>query len=352
MNNLSAPRRLLAWAVPATLAFAVVAPALPAQAAPANTPTSAVVGPVDKDLNGDGVPDLVVVGGTAGLDSGVWAARGRVNATTGVGTGRVKVPPVNIGVYGNGVSGNDEPAADFDGAQVITGRFFGTANQDFLAYYPGGVNAGGGSFIAGVGDGTMVDPYRGSGQVTLIREYFVDEYDNSPIQLVNGYTADGVDSGIADLLGTVGDSTNGYRLTYYPNLGAPSLYFPRVPLSNATPTGGSDWQNWTLASTELASGAALVLRNATTGDLYLWQGVTMTDNGDGTGTLSYTQYRLASGWNAGVAISGLTTADLNADGVADLWAVFPDGTVRAYLISNLSATKPAKIRAIEAQQLR
>ncbi|MEU8153797.1 hypothetical protein AB0B94_09075 [Micromonospora sp. NPDC048986] len=353
MNNLSVPRRLLAWAVPATLAFAVVAPALPAQAAPANTPSPAAAGPVDKDLNGDGVPDLVTVGGpTTGLDSGVWAARGRVDATTGVGTGRVKVPAVNIGVYGNGVSGNDDPAADFDGAQVITGRFFGTANQDFLAYYPGGVNAGGGSFIAGVGDGTMVNPYRGSGQVTLIREYFVDEYDNSPVQLVNGYTADGVDSGIADLLGIVGDSTNGYRLTYYPNIGAPSLYFPRLPLSNATPTGGGDWQNWTMASTELSSGMALVLRNATTGDLYLWQGVTMTDNGDGTGTLAYTQFRLASGWNTGVAISSLTAADLNADGVADLWAVFPDGSVRAYLISNLSAAKPAKIRAIQEQQLR
>ena len=293
----------------------------------------------------------MVVGGTAGLDSGVWAARGRVDATTGVGTGRVKVPAVNIGVHGNGVTGNASPT-DFDGAQVITGRFFGTANQDFLAYYPDGVSAGNGSFIAGAGDGTMVKPYGGSAQATLSSDLLVDEYGNVPIQLVNGYTADGADTGIADLMGIVGDSTNGYRLTYYPNIGAPSLYFPRLPLSNATPTGGSDWQNWTLASTELASGTALVLRNATTGDLYLWRGVTMTDNGDGTGTLSYTQYRLASGWNTGVAISGLTAADLNADGVADLWAVFPDGTVRAYLISNLSATKPAKIRAIQAQQLR
>ena len=42
-----------------------------------------------------------------------------------------------------------------------------------------------------------------------------------------------------------------------------------------------------------------MLRNATTGDLYLWRGVTMADNGDGTGTLSHTQYRVASGWNTG-----------------------------------------------------
>ena len=223
-------------------------------------------------------------------------------------------------MYGNGVSGSANPPAEFDGAQVITGRFFGTANQDFLAYYLSGNNAGGGSFIAGVGDGTMVNPYRGSGQVSLANEFLLDEYGNSPIQLVNGFTADGADTGIADLLGIVGDASNGYRLAYYPNYGAPGLYLP-LPQGNATPTGGSDWQNWTLASTELASGAALVLRNATTGDLYLWQGVTMTDNGDGTGTLAYKQYRLASGSNTGVAISGLTAADLNADGVADLWAI-------------------------------
>ncbi|WUR61038.1 hypothetical protein OHS32_06490 [Micromonospora chokoriensis] len=348
MNNLSATRRLLTWAMPATLALAVVAPALPAQAAPAGTPTSAVVGPVDKDLNGDGVPDLVTAGGpTTGLDSGVWTARGRVDATTGVGTGRVKVPAVNIGIYGNGVTGNDSPA-DFDGAQMITGRFFGTANQDFLAYYPGGYNAGGGSIIRGVGDGTMAKPY--NAQVSLTREFLVDEHDNSPIQLVNGYVADGADTTIPDLLGIVGDATHGYRLSYYPNYWGAGLYQP-LPQGNATPTGGSDWQNWTLASTELTSGMALVLRNATTGDLYLWQGVTMTDNGDGTGTLSYTQYRLATGWNTGVAISSLIAADQNADGVADLWAVFPDGSVRAYLISNLSTTKPARVRAIQAQQL-
>ncbi|WP_328424058.1 hypothetical protein OG470_13035 [Micromonospora sp. NBC_00389] len=309
MNHLSTRRRLLAWAAPVTLALTVVAPALPAQAARTSAPTPAVVGPVDKDLNGDGVPDLVTIGGTAGLDVGVWAALGRVNATTGVGTGRVRVPAVNIGVYGNGVTGTNSPA-DFDGAQVITGRFFGTANQDFLAYYPG-INAGHASVMAGAGDGTMLNPYISGNNVSVDANSLVDEYGNAPIQIVNGYAADGVDTGIPDLLGIGGDATNGYRPAYYPNLWAPGAYFPRLALTNATPTGGSDWENWTLASTELTSGAALVLRNASTGDLFLWQGVTMTDNGDGTGVLAYTPYRLASGWNTGVAISSLAAADLN-----------------------------------------
>ncbi|WP_422753162.1 hypothetical protein [Micromonospora sp. WMMD708] len=68
MADLSTPRRLLAWSAPAVLALAATVPAAPALAAPADRhPTPAVVGPVDRDLDGDGVPDLVTVGGTAGL---------------------------------------------------------------------------------------------------------------------------------------------------------------------------------------------------------------------------------------------------------------------------------------------
>jgi hypothetical protein len=37
--------------------------------------------------------------------------------------------------------------------------------------------------------------------------------------------------------------------------------------------------------------------------------------------------------------------------VPDLWAVTPDGIAHAYLISNLSATGPAKIEPQESQKL-
>ncbi|WP_319462867.1 hypothetical protein [Micromonospora sp. RTP1Z1] len=348
MSRRPTPRRLLAWTAPAALALTALAPALPAQAAPKPTPT--VVGaPVDKDLNADGVPDLVTAGGTAGLSSGVWSAPGLKSRKTGVGTGQVQTPATNIGLRGNGFGGTYS-AAEFDGGQVITGRFFGGTEEDFVVYYPGGVYAGNGAVIKGAGDGTMLDPVSGN-QVNIGLDYLLDANGNSPLTLVNGYVADGVDNGIPDLLGISGDPTNGYRLGYHTSWGAPGAYYGTTLLTNPTPTGGTDWQNWSLASTETASGIALFLRNATTGDLYLWTGVTMVDNGDGTGTLNHTQYQVAANWNTGVAINTLWAADINADGTPDLWTVLPNGTYRAYLISGLRAGGTATVTATRAKPL-
>ncbi|MFC4019593.1 hypothetical protein ACFOW4_16845 [Micromonospora sp. GCM10011542] len=339
---------MVAWTAPVALALTALAPTLPAQAAAKPTPT-ATAGPVDKDLNGDGVPDLVTAGGPGtGLSSGVWYALGVKSRKTGVGTGQVQTPATNIGLLGNGVTGNAS-GADFDGAQVLTGRFTGVDRQDFLYYYPAGDAAGIGGIIRGAGDGTMASPY--NNQFTIGYENLIDANGNSPLQLANAFQADGVDNGIPDLLGIAGDATNGYRLGYHPSFGAPGLYFGTTTLINSTPTGGSDWQNWSIASTETASGVALVLRNATIGDLYLWTGVTMVDNGDGTGTLNHTQYQVAANWNTGVAIRTLQAADINADGTPDLWTVLPDGTHRAYLVSGLSTTGTATVTATRAKQL-
>jgi hypothetical protein len=75
------------------------------------------------------------------------------------------------------------------------------------------------------------------------------------------------------------------------------------------------------------------------------------DNGNSTGTFSYTQYLISPHENLGKSLSTLDAADLNGDGVPDLWAVTPDGTVRAYIISNLSATGRAKITPQRPQKL-
>jgi hypothetical protein len=95
----------------------------------------------------------------------------------------------------------------------------------------------------------------------------------------------------------------------------------------------------------------MFLWNQSTGALYLWRGVTAHDNGDGTGTLSYTQYRISPHWQRGKSLSTLEAADLNGDGVPDLWAVTPEGVARAYLISHLSATLPAEIEPQRPQPL-
>lgn len=342
--------RLLASAGAAALALTALAPALPAQAAkPQPTPT-VIAGPVDKDLNGDGVPDLVAAGGPGtGLPSGVWSALGVKSRKTGAGTGQVQ-PAANIGLRGNGFN-TAGSAADFDGAQVFTGRFTGTDRQDFLHYYPAGPYPGNGGIIVGAGDGTMTDPNNSNNQFSLMSDLLLDTNGNSPRWLASAFDARGTGSVLPDLVGVAGDDTNGYRLNHYPNASAPGLYFNPTALTNPTPTGGTDWQNWRVASTQTDSGVAFFLRNATTGDLWLWSGVTFTDNGDGTGTLGFTPYRVAANWNTGVAIGTLEAADINADGTPDLWAVFADGTYRAYLVSGLSAGGPATVTATRAQRL-
>ncbi|WFE50660.1 hypothetical protein [Micromonospora sp. WMMD1155] len=348
MTSSFSSRRVLAWTTPVALALTALAPALPAQAAA--KPTSAVIsGPVDKDLNGDGIPDLVTAGGPGtGLDSGVWSALGVKSRKTGFGTGQVQTPAANIGLGGTGVS-SDPGGEDFDGAQILTGRFFGANREDFLYYYPTGVAAGIGGVLRGAGDGTLPSPY--NNQATIGFENLIDANGNIPLQLVSAFQADGGDSTIPDLFGIAGDDTNGYQLGYHPSYFAPGLYYGVTGLTNSTPTGGTDWQNWTLASTETASGIALFLRNAGTGALYLWTGVTMVDNGDGTGTLTHSQYQVAANWNTGVAINTLHAADINSDGTADLWAVFPNGTYRAYLVSGLSDNGTATVTATRSRRL-
>src|SRR5262249_49410418 len=113
----------------------------------------------DQDLTGDGKPDLLTVGGTLGLASGMWMAPGHT------GTGQVSLPAVNLGIHGNGAAGDNSPA-DFDGAQVITGKFTGGSFEDFLVYYPSDLHAGSGMIIYGTGNGTPPHSERSGNEST------------------------------------------------------------------------------------------------------------------------------------------------------------------------------------------
>src|ERR1700690_653544 len=83
----------------------------------------------DKDLNGDGTPDLVNVGGTKGLPPGLWLATGKAKPRSAATAGRLSVPATDIGINGDGFSDPGSPS-DFNGAQVITGLFTGDGFQD------------------------------------------------------------------------------------------------------------------------------------------------------------------------------------------------------------------------------
>jgi hypothetical protein len=298
----------------------------------------------DKDLNGDGIPDLLTVGGTPGLASGLWQATGVMGHSSP--TGRVKTPAIDIGANGNGTSTVGAPS-DFDGGQAITGRFVSPYVQDVLVYYPSGGNPGSGVLFEGSGDGSVLQT-----QTThsLTAGILTDFNGDNPSQLANAYDAAGSGDGYPDLLGINGDSAGGYYLDFYVNPGGVNAYFP-VQLTTATPTGGTDWNNWTIATTQLTSGTAMFLWKQSTGQLYLWERIGFTDNGDFTGTLAYTQYQVAADWNRNTALSTLEAVDINGDGVPDLWAVTAAGSVTAYLISDLSTTNAATVRSKNPQKL-
>lgn len=296
----------------------------------------------DHDLNGDGRPDLLTVGGTAGLAPGLWQA-------VGAGGGRLAVPATDIGSNGNGVFGDNSPA-DFTGAQAITGHFTNDGFQDVLIYYPSGRDAGGAVILNGSGDGSVLQSQFNGNEQTLSAGTLTDFNGDNPLQLVNAYAA--INGGeIPDLLATSGDPASGYYLDYYPANGGVGGYGNVLTVHTPSPDGTADWNKWTLATTSDAAGVGMFLWNESTGALYLWNGLKTTDNGDGTGTVSRTQYLISAHWHQGKPLATLEAADLNGDGVPDLWAVTPSGYARAYLISHLSTTSAAEIEPGEPQKL-
>lgn len=300
----------------------------------------------DKDLNGDGLPDLLTVGDTAGLAPGLWQATGRPAARGHAG--QVNVLATDVGLYGNGFNVPGSPA-DFDGAQAITGNFFGHGFQDVLVYYNSGTFAGEGAVLAGQGDGSTLMPVSGS-ECSMFSGEMADSNGDNPLQVANAY-ASASDDGLTDLLAVSGDPVNGYSLDYYTSDFAPCQFSEAFAATTLTPDGTADWDKWTIATLSDASGTGMFLWDKSTGALYLWEGVTAHDNGNSTGTFSYTQYLISPNWNRAKSLTTLEAADLNGDGAPDLWAVNSGGTVRAYIISDLSATGRAKIKPQPPQKL-
>ncbi|MFI5799790.1 hypothetical protein [Streptomyces sp. NPDC051677] len=87
------------------------------------------------------------------------------------------------------------------------------------------------------------------------------------------------------------------------------------------------------------SSTAMFLWNKSTGELDLWENLAVDPD---TGSLTYTAYPVATGWNTGAALN-LQAADANGDGVPDLWAVSEGGTVTTNLFTGLSSTAPATL---------
>ena len=179
-----------------------------------------------------------------------------------------------------------------------------------------------------------------------------DANGDDPSQVANAYQMLGEESESDDLIGVTGSAANGYRLAYYPSMFGPGMYDMPIHLTALTPTGGTDWNNWRIATTRLTAGVVMYLWNSSTGALHLWTDLAMTDHGDMTGTLAHTQYEISSSWNPGIPLSTLQITDVNRDGVPDLWTVDTNGVLTTHLVSGLSAHSPATIRTQRPQQLR
>jgi hypothetical protein len=302
----------------------------------------------DKDFNGDGVPDLLTVGGTPGLAAGLWLATGQAKHPGAAKRGRLNVPATDIGINGNGLSIPGSPS-DFNGAQAIAGQFTGDGFQDVLIYYPSGNDAGGGAVLAGSGDGSPLQSQISGNEFTITPGALTDANGDNPLQIVNAYGSI-YGTGLPDLLAISGDPANGYYLDYY-EASVPGGYFNTFAVKTATPDGTTDWNKWTLATLNYAGSTGMFLWNESTGALYLWAGLTATDNGNGTGTLAYTQYQISANWNKGKPLSTLEAADFGGDGEPGLWAVTPSGVATAYRISDLSTTSTATVRAGKPQML-
>jgi hypothetical protein len=298
----------------------------------------------DQDLTGDGIPDLLAVGGGGALPAGLWAAQGQAGTGHTTGTGLLVTAATNLGANGNGVAGDNSPS-DFTGAQAITGHFTGSGLQDVIAYYPGGANAGGGVILNGNGDGSAIQAQLSGNEHTLTAGTFADLNGDSPLWLANAGNSSGQNLAYPDLIGVNGDPASGYSLEYYPSQNSTGSYqFPTV-LSTPTPTGGTDWNAWTASTAQVAGGTDMYLWNRATGALYLWAGLHFDL---AAGTLAFTQYAIAANWNTGAAI-GLQAADANGDGTPDLWTVGAGGAATAWLLTNLTATPT--ITALPAQTL-
>jgi hypothetical protein len=281
----------------------------------------------DNDLNGDNVPDQLTVGGTTGTPApGLWLAEG-----TGA-AGQFTTATQNIGTDGIGNSDTGS-SSEFNTGKAITGLFTGGttngATQDQLIYYP---KAGNAVILPGNADGTIQTPV--SATATTISSLQTDD-GYMPTQVVNAGNTSGSDSAFPDLLATAGPDGSSLSLYVIPDANNAGLYNSPVQLTNTTPDGTTDWTPWRLASAQhTSSGTNLYLWNTTTKALYLWKSTTYVDNDDGTGTLTGTQYTIATAWKP-ANVNSFEAADLNADGTTDLRVINTAGTATAYLVTNL-----------------
>ncbi|HEV3172088.1 MAG TPA: DNRLRE domain-containing protein, partial [Actinocrinis sp.] len=299
----------------------------------------------DGDVTNDGTPDLTVPGGPGtAFPSGLWLAQGHTDGT-------VASDAVDIGVNGLAINTGADPA-DWNGSQAITGDFCGYGAQDVMAYFPAGANAGGGDIACNDGSsdplhlgpptslGTTSAPFR------IAPATFQDAGGHNAVQIADAGNTSGALDAHPDLFATINNqlylftskTTNGYSNDVSQGFGLCSQDCDVLTSLN-TPDGSQDWNSWTVATVQLASGTAMYLWNPSTGQLDLWTGLSLAGNGS---TLSTTgAYVIAANWNTNVAGLVLHAADINGDGIPDLWATYASTRIMTAYMPTTLGNNPA-----------
>ncbi|GLY86075.1 ricin-type beta-trefoil lectin domain protein [Actinoallomurus iriomotensis] len=272
----------------------------------------------DGDIDGDSahLPDLLAAG--TGANPGLWLASG--DGAGNLGT------PTDIGAAGTGINTAGSPA-EWTGAQILHGDFTGNHVQDVIAYYPTGNNAGGGSLLYGRGDPLPLDPY--SDEKNLATDLFADYTLNAdgdiPTQLVAAGNASLTGTGIADMIGITGDTTNGYQLDLYTTcIGCDTgsyNYAQTLAGPTDSPDGAGDWNNFSLTTAQPGGQTVLFALKKTTGEL--WEATNPSQNPAtpiGTPTSAGgTWTKLTVPWTS-TTVPTPVSGDVNAAGAIELWA--------------------------------
>ena len=299
---------------------------------------------VDGDLNGDGAPDLVVAGDTKSSTNlfppGLWLAQG------GTG-GSVASALTNIGAGGldfntSASTANPASSTDWNGAAAITGNFCGTGSQDVLAYFPTAAgHAGGGAIACGNETNALLGTASGQ-EYNLSSGTFQDSNGNNATQLANAYNTSAKNNTIPDLFITAGNDlylfTSAAPATYSNDAGFGCSQNCDQLSATPTPDGTYDWNSWTITTATWSGGTAMYLWKPSTGELDLWTGIALSSTGNAypnATTLTYTPYKIATGWHTGMTTLRLRAAVAN--GLPILWATDAGtGATTSYQPSGLS----------------
>jgi hypothetical protein len=291
----------------------------------------------DGYFSGGTYPDLLSVG--TGSDPSLWVSPGAGNGSLGA--------PVDIGSVGTGVNPGTDGPTDWTGAEVLHGDFTGDEVQDAIAYYPAGAFAGTGELIPGIGiDATLEAEPANTTEIPSVAwsDPFFANPSDVPLALTAAGNASQTSTGVADLIGTYGDSGSGYELDIFTsNPGSPGSYGYSQTLSSGSGPDGNPWNDFSLATAQPgadASAAVLFALDTTNGQL--WESVNPGCPAACSATsligTAGTWTQLTVPW--GSAPPALASADINHAGQTELWTV-TGKTATAYTLSGTTITSEA-----------